>query len=73
VCQVREAVCALVPWWWLEVAVPEAVLERTSERLQYRQRKNRASRESHRNRTLARYHAKGIRMSKTTRCHWPKQ
>ena len=70
-CQVNEAVSALVASWWLDLPTSKKLVEATAERLRHKQARNAKSRKSHHKKTIRRYHKLGINVSKIKRCRWP--
>jgi len=54
-------VAALIPFWWLSLSPPKALLERTSAEIERAQRRNAAASKSHIKRTRKRLRALGIK------------
>ena len=70
-CQVHEAICSQLTFWWHDKPVPQHIIEAIAEKLEYRQDKNERSRRSHQQRTIREYHKHGIYLNQTIKCHWP--
>ncbi len=69
-CQIHTAVAALIPFWWLNLSPPKALLERTSAEIARAQRRNAAARKSHTKRTRRKLRALGIKLTDLPRCQW---
>ena len=69
-CQVHTAVAALIPFWWLGLCPPRALLERTSEEIKRTQCRSALARRCHTKRTRRRLHALGIKLTELPRCRW---
>ena len=69
-CQIHTAVAALIPFWWLKLSPPKALLERTSAEIERAQRRNALARRCHTKRTHRRLHALGIKLTEVPRCRW---
>ncbi len=69
-CQVHTAVAAIIPFWWLNLRPPKALLERTSAEIERAQRRNAAARKSHIKRTRRRLRELGIKLTGLPRCKW---
>lgn len=70
-CQVHAAVCPQLMFWWHDKRVPSFVIDAIVEDLQHHQHTREKSRNSHRKQTIRRYHALGIYLNGTIKCHWP--
>ena len=69
-CQVRTAVSALIPFWWLGLSPPKVLLERTSAELLRTQSRNALARRCHAKRTRRRLRDAGIKLTEVARCRW---
>ena len=69
-CQVRTAAAALVQSWWVTGWARSQLLERTAALINETQRRNAASRKSHRKRTISRLHKLNITLHSLPKCRW---
>lgn len=69
-CQIHTAVAALIPFWWLSLPPPKALLERTSAEIRRTQRRNALARKCHTKRTRRRLRESGIKLTGLPHCRW---
>ncbi len=69
-CQIHTAVAALIPFWWLKLSPPKALLERTSAEIQRTQSRNAVARKCHTKRTRRELRALDIKLTGLPRCKW---
>ena len=70
-CQVHAAISPQLTFWWHEKRAPRFIIEAIVENLEHHQDGRARSRHSHRKRTICEYHALGIYLNETVKCHWP--
>lgn len=70
-CQVHDAVAALVPSWWLNGRAAPTLIQHTAEIIQHWQQRNATARKHHRERTLKKLRKNGFVLKKLIRCKWP--
>ena len=70
VCQIHDAVAALLQCQWLGRRSASALLEHVAYQITYRQERNVAARKSHIKRTRRKLRALGIKLTETKRCSW---
>lgn len=70
-CQVHDAVAALMPSWWRSGRASPTLIKHTAKTIQHRQQRNAAARKSHRKRTLEKLRRIGIALKDLIRCKWP--
>jgi len=71
VCQVHDALAALLPSWWRNGRASPAVIVHVANTLQHWQQRNAAARKRHRQRTLKKLREIGITLKDLRRCKWP--
>lgn len=69
-CQIHTAVAALIPFWWLSVCPPKALLERTSAEIKRAQRRNAQAQTCHAKKTRQRLREAGVKLTGLPRCKW---
>lgn len=70
-CQVHDAVAALMPSWWRSGRASQELIEHTARTIQHWQQRNASARKAHRKRTLRKLRKNGIVLKDLIRCKWP--
>ena len=70
-CQVHDAVAALVPSWWLNGRASPTLIQHAAETIRHWQQRNATARKYHRKRTLNKLRKNGFVLNKLIRCKWP--
>ncbi len=69
-CQVHDAVAALMPSWWHNGRASPTLIEHTASTIQHWQQRNATARKFHRKRTLKKLRKNGIVLKDLIRCKW---
>ena len=69
-CQIQDALAALIPCWWHKQRLRQALIDRLAKRIAYTQKRNRTARVSHAKATRRRLRELGIRLTGIKRCRW---
>jgi hypothetical protein len=70
VCQVHDAIGALLPSWWRTGRASPALIQHAANVSQHWQQRNAAARKSHHKRTLKKLRKIGITLKNLVRCQW---
>lgn len=69
-CQVHDAVAALMPSWWRNGRASQTLIEHTANTIQHWQQRNATARTFHRKRKLKKLREIGIVLKDLIRCKW---
>ena len=69
-CQIQDALAALIPCWWHKQRVTPPLVDRLVVRIAYTQKRNRTARVSHAKATRRRLRNRGLRLTDIKRCRW---